>query len=274
MGILNCYCHIVYALHQGKVSPMKASLDQIAGQFTHYAYIGSWETPEAIVLYEASVLRDRLCAVGDSLSNYNPPEDSNEETWAQWWYGQVDWCKDSGAYPDFVPGYRGSNTFSDGALVELKDSHEAGIASYSTLPTATKDMTKLAALVRDSVKRYDLPLSQLDNYPTLRECFYFVRTHRANPEQVRISLVYGAFFETVPVKDLLAEVWKQVMNEASVSKVINDADLLDKIIDSLSSLDRDKIAETRHIKRASIKPRLRIMSEVESEGNPHKYNKL
>lgn len=87
--------------------------------------------------------------------------------------------------------------------------------------------------------------------------------------EVRVSLVEGTFFETLPTSDLLREVWRQLLLESGLPM-----EKTEEVVANLGSLGREEIAISRHISGASIKPRLRIMSEVEKEGNPHTYGEI
>lgn len=46
------------------------------------------------------------------------------------------------------------------------------------------------------------------------------------------------------------------------------------ILDYLAKLERNEIARSRLIEGAAVKPRLRMMSEVVSEANPHRYTEI
>lgn len=186
---------------------------------------------------------------------------------AIWWFGKKDWQAKSDVFPDFVLAYEGSRTVGDGALLELKDSKKAGIASFnSMLPSARKLVSQLTALVRDSVARYESCSQQGSDE---RDCFYLVRTHKSDPAETRLSLVQGTFFETLPTRILLEQLWKQLLEQARVP-----ANLQQQVLSYLTQMERANIAQTRQIERASIKPRLRIMSEIHREGNPHTYPEI
>ncbi|MCS7300200.1 MAG: hypothetical protein NZ556_01405, partial [Fimbriimonadales bacterium] len=176
-----------------------------------------------------------------------------------------DWRTDSGAFPDFVLASEATSAVGDGALLELKDSRTEAIASFnSTLPSARKLLSRLTAIVADAVRRYEACFR--GEGTDERDCFYLVRTHKQDPQACRLSLVQGTFFETLPTPQLLAELWGQLFAQANVPE-----ELQKQVIEYLSQLDRADIAQTRQVERASVKPRLRIMSEIHREGNPHTY---
>jgi len=64
-------------------------------------------------------------------------------------------------------------------------------------------------------------------------------------------------------------VWGQLLTQANVP-----AELQRQVIEYLAQLERTDIAQTRQIPNASIKPRLRIMSEIQADGNPHTYAEI
>lgn len=270
MGIVKCFLNMVSDLRTGEADLTASPLDVLIASYDNYAYVGNRRQLRQVVLSLSSRLRCRIQRIPDVE---HPSSDSDsDEHWAAWWYGRKDWDKNSGTFPDFVLACVGEEADYHwrGALLELKDSEGASIASFnSTLPSSVKDMQKLAPIVRDAVYRYDLPSSRASNYSWLRRCFYLVRTKAKSMEEVRVSLVEGTFFETLPTSELLREVWKQLLLEAGLPEQKTR-----EVVESLGTLDREKIAISRHIDRASVKPRLRIMSEVESDGNPHTYREI
>ncbi len=271
MGIIRCFARIACALHQGKVAIDDPSLEKIAIQYEDYAYIGDRKTLEDAVRERARRLRDKL---RKGTKAQDIPQEDDDETWARWWFGKSDWKKDSGVYPDFVLAFLNDGTFGDGGLLELKDSAGGAIASFnSTLPSARKLLSEEAPLVWESVCRYDLPVSLDSSYPSERAGFYLVRTNKQSGSRIRLSVVQGTFFETLPTSELLTELWRQVLGESQVAEIVSE-DVLDEILRALGSLKREEVAITRHIPGASVKPRLRIMSEIEEEGNPHTYAEI
>lgn len=258
MGAFRLFVSVASAVASKPELLTDRSLEELASLYEPYAYIGSRHTLREGVFRDA--VRIAQCAKerGDTL------EDA-----VAWWYGTRKWRIDSGAFPDFVMAWEGTGAVGDGALVELKDSRSGAIASFnSTLPSSHKKLEALTELVKDAVRRYETCLQGREG-PEERECFYLVRTHRAKPQLCRLSLVQGSFFETLPTSELLTSLWEQVLEQAKVPPKLRGA-----IISYLSQLGREDIAQTRQIARASIKPRLRIMSEIVREGNPHAYPEL
>lgn len=258
MGIFRLYASIATYLLQHPDSLPAQHLDEIAAQYAPYAYIGSRALLESAVLKNAERLRG---------CEEIPKRDTAEDL-AAWWFGKKDWKTNSGAFPDFVPASTNNRVVGDGAILELKDSQAEAIASFnSTLPSARKRLDGLTKLVRDAVSRFERCTGTRGSIE--RDCFYLVRTHKRCPTECRLSLVQGTFFETMPSSQLIAKLFGQLLEQAEVP-----SDLKDQVVEHLARLDRVMIAQTREIEGASIKPRLRIMSEIHAEGNPHSYPKI
>ncbi len=285
MGIFRFYTRLVARLAQSPNDAVEKSLDELAGSYDEFAYIGSRKSLRSIVLYQANRLQQKLRLVDQNYwqqasqkvqsyllqrlkwcKNGRSPEEV-----ALAWFGKRDWVKDSGVFPDFVLALDDNPTFGNGAILELKDSDSNSIASFnSTIPTRFKSLTEVkeitgSKMVLEAVWIRDFPHSLGTDYATcLRSCFYFIRTNRRLPEQVRISLVEGSFFETLPKNELLQRIWEQILNESGVSE-----EQKKQILPLLAQLDQSTIARSRHICGASVKPRFRIMAEVERDANLH-----
>jgi len=267
MGVVRCFLQMVDGLCQHRVRLTDSPLEKLVANCLGLAYIGSRCTLREAVLLHSNLLRERLKSSGFKDC---PSASAPDAEWARWWYGRSDWDKDSGVFPDFVIAYEIPGNCWNGALIELKDAEKGSIASFnSTLPSAEKDVNRLSDIVRESVRRYDLPLSGTQEYAWKRKCFYLVRTWSSQEEKVRISLVQGTFFETLPEQELLRQVWRQLLLQAGLTE-----DKSRCVVDALASLEREDIAVSRHIEKASIKPRLRIMSELEADANPHDYPEI
>ncbi len=187
------------------------------------------------------------------------------------WFGRRDWEKDSGVFPDFVLALDNAPTFGNGSILELKDSDGSNIASFnSTIPTHFKSLAEVkeitgSRMVLEAAWLRDFPLSLASEYEDCpRHCFYLVRTHRRSSDEVRISLVEGSFFETVPKRELLQRIWEQILDESGATE-----EQKRQLLPLLSQLEQAVIARSRHVECASVKPRFRIMAEVERDANLH-----
>jgi len=182
-------------------------------------------------------------------------------------------------FPDFLFKMRKlENKLICGSLLELKDSKGGSIASFnSTLPTKYKSLEEVDVingnnLVSRIVSVMDGELASDKNYHTFqRRNFYLVRTHKDGDNRVKISIVDGSFFETVPKEHLIYQMFLNILRGHLEKKDIKiPSELLSEIEKSLSHItDQTIIAASQTIKKASVRPRLRIMAEVHSEGNPH-----
>lgn len=185
----------------------------------------------------------------------------------------------SNQFPDFIFKTRkANNRLICGSLLELKNSKGGYVASFnSTLPTKYKNLEEVDLVngkrfVSKITSIFDGKLSKHEDYYKFpRRCFYLVRTYDCNPEKVKVSIVDGSFFETVPREYLIYQMFLQVLHEHIKKKKLEiPSEVLREVEDVLSHItDQTIIAASRIIERASVRPRLRIMAEVHSEGNPH-----
>jgi len=182
-------------------------------------------------------------------------------------------------FPDFIfKVEKQENKLISGTLLELKDPMGGSIASFnSTLPTKFKTLEEVDIingnnLVSRISSLIDCQLSSHKDYLTFqRRCFYLIRTHKNEEDKVKISLVDGSFFETVPKDHIIYQMFLNILRSHLEKKNISiPPELLSEIEKYLSYItDQTIIASSQTIKRASIRPRLRIMAEVHTEGNPH-----
>jgi hypothetical protein len=181
-------------------------------------------------------------------------------------------------FPDFLFKLRKYNKeLACGSLLELKDSKGGNIASFnSTLPTKYKSLEEIDIingnnLVSRIASIKDEELAEEEDYLAhQRKCFYLVRTH-ADDKRVKISLVDGSFFETVPKEHLIYQMFLNVLHTHLEKKDIKlTSETLKQIEEALSYVtDQTIVASSQVIEKASVRPRLRIMAEVHPEGNPH-----
>jgi len=181
-------------------------------------------------------------------------------------------------FPDFLFKVRkNQGGLTRGSLLELKDSKGGSIASFnSTLPTKRKsleevDVVNNKKLVSKIARITDGDLAQTEEYYNYeRNCFYLVRTHK-NDNRAKISIVDGSFFETVPKDHLIYQMFLNVLRGHLEKREIEiPPETLRQVEEALSHVtDQTIIAASQVIEKASVRPRLRIMAEVHSEGNPH-----
>jgi len=181
-------------------------------------------------------------------------------------------------FPDFLfKVNKQGKKIIGGSLVELKDSKAGSIASFnSTIPTKYKSLEEIDVVNGDRlVSRIatimDGKLATDESYFKFdRKCLYLIRTYKES-EKVKVSIVDGSFFETIPKEHLFYQMLMNVLRaHLEKKKVEITPETLENAAKAFSYInDQTLIAQSQTIEKASVKPRLRIMAEVHPEGNPH-----
>jgi hypothetical protein len=227
---------------------------------------------------------------GDDLAYIDNRKDAKQIYGFDFWSNlSVDQLKNQGIekrilysesqqFPDFLfKVKKHGERYIDGSLIELKDSKGGNIASFnSTIPTRYKSLEEIDVingnnLVSRIAKVMDGELALDERYFKFeRRCFYLVRTHKGS-KKVKVSIVDGSFFETIPKEHLFYQMFLNVLRaHLKKEKIEISQDTLEKVKKTLSHItDQTIIAKSQIIEGASVRPRLRIMAEVHSEGNPH-----
>ncbi len=192
--------------------------------------------------------------------------------------GKNQMYSESQEFPDFVFKTRTENSqLFGGSLLETKDAVGGTISSFnSTIPTGTKSLEEVDAINSSEIvsriaRLKDGKLGEIPVYYTRqRRCFYFIRTHKGTP-RAKTSIVDGSFFETLPKDHLISQMFLNILEQHRVKNKLNiSKNHLDEMETLFSQItDQAIIAGSQSIEKASIKPRLRIMAEVNPEGNPH-----
>jgi hypothetical protein len=280
MGVLKLFTSIVGAL---QVEPDLATanpLDAVVEPYARFAYIGNRRTLSTLVTQEASELMRRLSNLSDdelqprssgdnqlvkTVAALKHKRETDASSVVAQWFGQ-DWKKDSGIYPDFVLGLDATATFGNGAFLELKDSETGSIASFnSTLPSRFKALKEAKHLTVSAAQLYDFPWSVEETYLShARQVFYLVRTSKKKSNDIRISLVEGAFFETLPTHDLLVKFWEQILSATNLN-AIEQA----RVTHSLSKLTQEEIVKLWDIEKASVRPQLSLVADVHQDAELH-----
>lgn len=192
--------------------------------------------------------------------------------------GQNQRYSESQKFPDFVfKVEEHGGQLTNGSLLETKDTRSGGISSFnSTIPTGTKSLEEVdvinnGEIVSKIASIKDGNLASKFDYRTMqRRCFYFIRTYRGS-DKAKTSLIDGSFFETVPKDFLISQMFLNILERHRVQKKLSILETQFTHIKNLLAqiTDQTIIAASQSIDKASIKPRLRIMAEVNPEGNPH-----
>jgi hypothetical protein len=236
-----------------------------------------------------SPLEEMVLKSTKDLAYVDNRKDAKEKYNYDLWMGlDKDWIKKQGIderllysqsqqFPDFVfKAKRQNNRLVCGSLLELKDSRGVNIASFnSTIPTKYKSLEEVDIINGNNLVSRIAQLvdseAKAENYCTYpRNCFYLIRTHK-DTKKVKISLVDGSFFETVPKEHLFYQMFLNILRSHLEKKEIKiSPEILRQVEELLSHITNQTIiASSQIIEKASIKPRLRIMAEVHPEGNPH-----
>jgi len=182
-------------------------------------------------------------------------------------------CQNDGVFPDLAIRINSDKSpFTGGELIELKDSVSYSVSSFnSTIPTGTKEISKVIKGENSTVKRQMEDAGDVINSLPSREVFYLVRGKKRG--RTKVVLVHGSFFETVKSNSLISQSFEQVLNERLQEKGLNiKGTIKDLLVDIFS--EQENFSKVRNVDKASVKLRFRIMTEVKAEGNilnPRKY---
>ncbi len=175
-------------------------------------------------------------------------------------------CENKNTFPDMAIRINPSGKPPGGELIELKDSRTAyGIASFnSTIPTGRKLIASITS-GKTNVVRQRMQENGEDIYSLPeRDVYYLVRGKRVG--NIKVCLVHGSFFETVPIEKLITSSFGQVLSEGlEENNALDNVDVSD-ILDNVT-LSQSHFSKSRHVKDASVKLRFRVMTEAENEGN-------
>ena len=166
-------------------------------------------------------------------------------------------AESSSGFPDFVLKSNEVGVLTGGEMIELKDTRAFQIASFnSTLPTATKPVSSLTKKIRDQISNSG---ENLESLP-IRDVYYLVRgilQKKSHPLSKTI-LVSGAFFETMPVDEVLTDAFHQVANDSM-------PDDRDPLLDF--EVNQRHFATTRRVEQSSISVRFRVMAQADPRAN-------
>ncbi|MCY4145874.1 MAG: hypothetical protein OXE95_07330 [Chloroflexi bacterium] len=171
----------------------------------------------------------------------------------------------AGRFPDLAIRVNPENKPPGGELVELKDSRSYSVSSFnSTIPSGVKAIADITG-GKSNVLREGM-LARGDDIHALpeRDVFYLVRGRKNG--NMKICLVHGSFFETVPVDELIQGSFTQALNERLQEEDEEISEELRALITGLFSR-QDTFSKVRHVKNASVRLRFRVMTEVNRQGN-------
>ena len=175
-------------------------------------------------------------------------------------------CKNVGVFPDLaIRLNKDRKIFTGGELIELKDSDSYTVSSFnSTIPSRSKNIEDIITGENSIIKQQmEKAGNNMVSLP-VRDVFYLVRGRKK--QLTKVCLVYGSFFETISVENLISQSFSQVLEERlSESGKEISKELKQTLISVLSQ--QQSFSKVRNVEKASVKLRFRIMTEVKAEGN-------
>ena len=166
-------------------------------------------------------------------------------------------AEQSQSFPDFILRTNPDSEFPGGEFIELKDAKSYQISSFnSAMPAATKSISALPNTVIDVLHN----AGEVPDAVPEREVYYLIRGVKTSTA-LKTVLVSGAFFETTPIEDVLADAFEQVAGD-SASQPIDASALAEQFV-----VRQSNFAASRHVDGASIKIRFRVMAEVDPQAN-------
>ncbi len=175
-------------------------------------------------------------------------------------------CRNKGTFPDLaIRLNKDRSTFSGGELIELKDSGSYTVSSFnSTIPTRKKNISDFIEGEHSSIReQMEEAGDDVDSMP-VRDVFYLVRGRKK--KNYKICLVYGSFFETITVDELISQSFSQVLDERLKE---SSTEITPEFRQTLLRVfsQQETFSKVRSVEKASVKLRFRVMTEVKAQGN-------
>jgi hypothetical protein len=175
-------------------------------------------------------------------------------------------CVNEGLFPDLAIKLNHNRAiFSGGEFIELKDSKSYSVASFnSTIPTGEKDIHELIEGTESTIRTQMQEAGDDILSLRIRQVFYLTRGRKRS--NVKVCLVHGKFFETVPVSTLISESFGQALEERLTELGTSlSVSMKQKLLDLFS--EQETFSRTRTVDNASVRLRFRVMTEVKAGGN-------
>lgn len=185
-------------------------------------------------------------------------------------------CRNDGVFPDMaIRLNKDRKIFTGGELIELKDSDSYTVSSFnSTIPSRSKKIEEIITGENSIIKRQMEEVGNDIFSLPVRDVYYLVRGRKKS--HTKICLVYGSFFETISIENLISQSFSQVLEERLKESEKEVSDEFKQTLLSIFS-QQENFSKVRNVEKASVKLRFRIMTEVKAEGNilnPKKYPKI
>lgn len=175
-------------------------------------------------------------------------------------------CRNKGVFPDLaIRLNKDRKMFTGGELIELKDSDSYAVSSFnSTIPSRNKKIEEIISGENSIIKRQmEKAGNDIFSLP-VRDVFYLVRGRKK--QHTKVCLVYGSFFETIGIENLISQSFYQVLEERLKESGKEISDELKQVLISIFS-QQQNFSKVRNVEKSSVKLRFRIMTEVKTEGN-------
>ena len=185
-------------------------------------------------------------------------------------------CRNDGVFPDMaIRINKNRKIFTGGELIELKDSDSYTVSSFnSTIPSRSKKIEDIIT-GENSIIKQQMEEAGNDIFSlSVRDVYYLVRGRKKS--HAKICLVYGSFFETISIENLISQSFSQVLEERLKESGKEVSEEFKQTLLSIFSRQQN-FSKVRNVEKASVKLRFRIMTEVKAEGNilnPKKYPEI
>ena len=169
-------------------------------------------------------------------------------------------AKSTSGFPDFVLKTNQNTPLTGGELIELKDAKSYQISSFnSTMPSAKKSISALPQHIQNQLTDAGEDLTWLPE----RDVYYLIRGIKQTTSYplAKTILVSGAFFETMPISDVLANAFHQVTTDSTPDH-LNHTELVRNF-----EVQQSHFATSRKVEGSSISVRFRVMAEVNPRAN-------
>jgi len=175
-------------------------------------------------------------------------------------------CRNEGIFPDMaIRLNKNKSIFIGGELIELKDSDSYTVSSFnSTIPSRSKKIEDIITGENSIIKQQmEEAGNDIFSLP-IRDVYYLVRGRKKS--HTKICLVYGSFFETISIENLISQSFSQVLEERLKESEKEVSDEFKQTLLSIFS-QQENFSKVRNVEKASVKLRFWIMTEVKAEGN-------
>lgn len=114
-------------------------------------------------------------------------------------------CRNEGVFPDMaIRLNKDKSIFTGGELIELKDSDSYTVSSFnSTIPSRSKEISEIITGENSIIKQQMISTGNDIYSLPVRDVYYLVRGRKQ--KNTKVCLVYGSFFETIRIKELISQ---------------------------------------------------------------------